>query len=140
MKRIFYADDDQDDRELFVTAISSVTENSDVLLANDGSQLCKHLQEKVPPVPDFLFLDLNMPVKNGYDCLKEIKANPFYNSMRVIVLSTSCESHDIDLTYTLGADFYICKESSYERYKTSIKKAIDSPYLTKPSREEFVIN
>ncbi len=139
IKLIYYAEDDKDDAELFVSAIQEITDDTEIILSTNGSELFGNLNGKVPPIPQFLFLDLNMPLKSGHECLIEIKANTFYNSMRVIVLSTSCTSHDIDRTFVSGADYYICKPSRYDQYRAAIKKVLNASYTRKPSREEFVI-
>ena len=122
MTIIFYADDDFDDQEIFITVLNEIIGNAQIILLNDGTELSRNLNDKVPPVPDFLFLDLNMPLKSGHECLREIRANPFFNSMKVIILSTSRSSNEIDLTYKNGADHYICKSSDMEDCKSKTPK------------------
>ncbi|MEJ7588012.1 MAG: response regulator [Ferruginibacter sp.] len=63
-------------------------------------------------LPDIVFLDLNMPGKNGKECLKEIKENPRFKALPVIIYSTSAHTKDIMDTHSTGANLYIRKPSS----------------------------
>jgi CheY-like chemotaxis protein len=72
---ILLADDDEGDRLLFTDAFSQLKLKTKVRTVNNGIQLMKWLNTKNIRLPHFLFLDLNMPLKNGLDCLKEIRGN-----------------------------------------------------------------
>lgn len=140
MKRIFFADDDEDDFELFKTAITNVIGEADIEVARNGIELLKLLKGKIPPPPDFIFLDLNMPLKTGHECLKEIRTHSFYKDLRVIILTTSRAGKDIDSTYQDGADYYICKPTSLTGYEEVLKKLFSFKFRNRPSKEQFVIN
>ncbi len=140
MKRIFFADDDEDDSEIFKAALSNVVGEAEIHGVRNGAKLLQLLTVKIPPPPDYIFLDLNMPVKTGHDCLKEIRNNPFYKDLQVIILTTSRNQSDIDSTYQAGADYYICKTSSIKEFEKSLNKLFSFRFKVKPSKEEFVLN
>lgn len=117
-KIIYHADDDEDDRLLFMDAVSELDLDINVVQAEDGHQLLNTLYQAVLPIPEMLFLDINMPGKNGLECLKEIKnTGGAFNDLRVIMLSTSSSDYSIDTSYQLGADFYAVKPGSYQELK-----------------------
>ncbi|HMJ70406.1 MAG TPA: response regulator [Cyclobacteriaceae bacterium] len=123
MKNIFLADDDADDRDFFADALKEVKMETELITANDGMELMSSLDEKVtvPPPPHVIFLDLNMPRKNGYECLKEIRETDKLKNIPVVVFSTSENKHAIDTAYDLGANCYIRKPKSHELLIQSIE-------------------
>ena len=79
-RTLFLAEDDEDDCLIFLSALQELNCQLEVVVSRDGEQLMMNLDKRVPPTPYVLFLDLNMPLKNGFDCLREMKkthANPF---------------------------------------------------------------
>jgi CheY-like chemotaxis protein len=65
------------------------------------------------PPPDVIFLDLNMPFKNGLECLKEIRETPKFKEIPVVIFSTTSNNDVVDITYRQGANYYICKPRSF---------------------------
>jgi CheY-like chemotaxis protein len=116
MKNIFLADDDADDRAFFADALREVNVETELTTASDGMELMTTLDESVtaPPPPHFIFLDLNMPRKNGYECLREIRRTAKLQDIPVVVFSTSDNLNAIETAYSLGAHCYICKPNSHE--------------------------
>lgn len=106
MKNIFLADDDAEDRAFFAEALKEVNVETELTTANDGLELMTTLDENVvePPPPHVIFLDLNMPRKNGYECLKEIRETGKLKNIPVVVFSTSDNVNAIDTAYHLGAN------------------------------------
>lgn len=72
-KNIYLADDDEDDRSFFQDALKEVCEEYTLTTAADGRELMNILYTPPVRLPDIIFLDLNMPAKNGFECLAEIK-------------------------------------------------------------------
>ena len=140
MKTIFYADDDIDDVEIFKEAIAEVVENVEVVPTSTCEELLLKIATESHRLPDYIFLDLNMPKKSGRDCLQDIRKNPILKDTRVIILSTSRNQHDIISTYNDGADYYISKPNSLNGYKEALSKLFAAPFDTKPSREQYLIN
>ena len=77
---IILADDDEDDRLFFTDAFEELKISTKVQTYNDGSELMEYLNSEDAILPEILFLDLNMPKKNGIECLKEIKANDKFSA------------------------------------------------------------
>jgi CheY-like chemotaxis protein len=118
---IFYADDDVDDLEFFKDATSEI--NEAVSLFEEGTQLIQHLLNP-PPKALVIFLDLNMPVKSGFDILREIKSTPATENIPVIILTTSNNPDDVKMSKKLGANLYIKKPSTISALKKAIKHVL----------------
>src|SRR6478609_8148333 len=123
-KSIFLADDDGDDCMLFEDALREVSNNTQLTTANDGLQLMEILDRSVPPPPDVIFLDLNMPCKNGFECLDEIKQSPKLHDIPVVIFSTSAQADTINKVYQKGANYYICKPGSFPLLKKAIQHVL----------------
>jgi CheY-like chemotaxis protein len=119
-KTILLAEDDSDDRMFFEDVLKEVVMNTNLLVADDGVELMTVLDESVPPPPDIIFLDLNMPKKNGFECLKEIRQTDKLKGIPVIIFSTSDNADAINATYSLGANFYMRKPRSFDMLKKAI--------------------
>lgn len=117
MQEAVLADDDNDDRILFKDVIRELQLPVQVTLVNDGERLMKHLVELKGRLPDVLFLDLNMPRKNGFTCLAEIKSHNALSSIPVVIISTSYDVHVAELLYKKGAHYYIRKPADYSELK-----------------------
>ena len=141
-KSIFLADDDSDDCTVFEDALNELNDNVRLTITNDGVELLDTLHETVPPPPYVIFLDINMPRKDGFESLKEIRETEKMRGIPVVILSTSNSQNIIDNAFLLGANYYICKPTSYSMLKHMIGKvlAFDIKQLNaKPSREDFVL-
>ena len=139
---VFLADDDADDCILFEDALKEVSTQITLTKANDGKELMDILAETVPPPPDVIFLDLNMPIKNGFECLSEIRATEQLKNIPVVIFSTSCEKEFITKVYNQGADYYICKPDSFNKLKNAISKVLDmnwADHIAQPTREQFLL-
>jgi DNA-binding response OmpR family regulator len=119
--QIFLADDDEDDRIFFSEAIEDIKMKNKLKLFNDGKDLMDYLSEPDSILPNILFLDLNMPYKNGLDCLKEIRANDRFKDVSIAIYSTSSSDEDIENTFIEGANIYIKKPNDFSELKKVIK-------------------
>jgi CheY-like chemotaxis protein len=135
---VFLADDDEDDRDFFQEAIKKLNIGSSVIMVDDGEKAIRHFKS-VKTMPDFAFLDINMPVKNGFECLKYIKELYPGNNSHVIILSTSVAEKDINLSYELGASAYIQKPGSFLELTQYLDYCLNElPFSLK--REHFLLN
>lgn len=107
MLHIILADDDKDDCLLFQEALEELSMETTFKVAYDGEQLMRFLATAGYKMPSVLFLDLNMPRKNGYECLREIKRSKKFRTLPVIVLSTSYNEVHANQLYDEGAQYYI---------------------------------
>ena len=111
IKNILLADDDVEECFLFKSIVFEITPEINVQTVNDGDKVADAL---VSLRPDLLFLDLNMPCKNGIQCLLELKESVAFRSIPVIVYSTSDSPLDINQAYGFGANLYIKKPALYK--------------------------
>ncbi|MFC4746939.1 response regulator [Flavobacterium branchiicola] len=117
------ADDDEDDRMLFLDAMLELNLSVVVEAAVDGLELLDMLSQAVQQLPEIIFLDINMPGKNGFECLEEIRsAKGEMKDVKIIMLSTSSNPENIELCYELGADLYAVKPSTFEDLKKLLLK------------------
>jgi CheY-like chemotaxis protein len=140
-KHVFLADDDEDDRMLFQEVIKELPYVVHLTIAEDGEQTLKILNQLTSP-PELLFLDLNMPLKNGLECLQEIKQNKILKSLPVIIFSTSSYPSVINQTYEAGAHLYVRKPNDFLNFKKTIHHILSVNWkdnLSQPPREEFVL-
>jgi len=123
---IYLADDDVDDRELFVDALNEVDPSIILTQAKDGLQLMDILRTIKDPIPEILFLDINMPGKSGFECLEEIrKKEGSLKEINIIILSTSHDPEDIEKALELGATFYAVKPDRFDVLKSFVKEALE---------------
>lgn len=144
MATIFYSDDDEDDRLFFAQAIKEINRNEnkeyELETHEDAEQLIYSLHNP-PPVPKVVFLDLNMPGKDGRVTLKEIRADKKLQKLPVVIFSTSSDKEDIDFTYQNGANLYVNKPTHFKDLKSILYKclSIDWSNYSRPPREEFYL-
>jgi CheY-like chemotaxis protein len=125
---ILLADDDLVDRLIFTEAFSELKIKTTVQTVNNGVELMKWLNEKDAHLPHLLFLDLNMPIKDGLQCLKEIRSDEKLKNISVAIYSTSNNQKDIEETFTNGANIYITKPSDFNILKQVLEKAVMTTY------------
>ena len=126
---IILADDDESDRMNFKEALEESKIKTVVYTVRDGVELMDYLSKEDTPVPHLLFLDLNMPRKNGLACLKEIRENEKLKQVAVAIYSTSSSEKDIDDTFQHGANVYIRKPTDYRVLKQVLDKVLSAVYV-----------
>ena len=117
-ENVWLADDDADDCELFEEAIRHILPAVSLLLIKNGDELMKQLEIDLPP--DILFLDINMPCKDGLDCLKEIRAQKRFEKLPIVVFSSSIQPKHIEESYGLGANLYYSKPLTFTNLITGL--------------------
>lgn len=140
---IFLADDDEDDRFFFKSAVEEMEFNSKLTLFNSGHELMDYLNNDENSKPHILFLDLNMPGLSGFDCLRSIRSNQKLRDMSVAIYSTSNAEQDIEETLSEGANIYIHKPNEFERLKEIIRHVLKINWQYQTSglnREAFFLN
>lgn len=121
---VVLADDDEDDRMLFEDAFSELKIKTKVKTCSDGAQLMDYLNDEESLMPEILFLDINMPKKNGLECLDEIKANPRFKNMAIAMYSTSSSDEHIEETFVKGANIYIKKPNDFNALKKVLSDVV----------------
>lgn len=141
--RILLADDDEDDRLFFREALEDIKIKTIVTTVNDGIELMEYLNQPNALLPDVIFLDLNMPRKNGIQCLEEIRKNPVLKELTIAIYSTSGAERDIEETFVKGANVYIKKPNDFTALKKVVEEAmcINWQYHTSGlSKDSFILS
>lgn len=120
---IFYTDDDEDDLSIFADAVESLPEKIQLKTYNGGDKLLTAINNP-PPIPYVVFLDLNMPGKNGFDVLKELRDSE-KKDIPVVIFSTSNEPGIIEKCRLLGANLFITKPVLMKDIVKSIEHALE---------------
>lgn len=120
---ILYADDDADDCELVVEALGRIDPQINCVMANDGQQALRILKEK-GKLPDYIFLDVNMPVMNGKSCLIELKKDKRLREIPVVMYSTTQDKDEINELYAMGATQFVQKPNSFSDLCISLRTVI----------------
>lgn len=122
---IILADDDEDDRMLFREALDELALQTKLLLFKHGQELLDYLFQPEIELPNVVFIDLNMPIKNGMECLNEIRNNPKLKNLYIAIYSTSSSEIDIKNTYLNGASIYINKPNCFNKLKETIERVLN---------------
>jgi CheY-like chemotaxis protein len=141
---ILLADDDTDDCLFFEEAITELIEPAQFTAVHDGEQLMLLLKKETTKLPDILFLDLNMPRKNGFECLAEIKQDEKLKELPVIIFSTSFEQEVVNQLYQNSAQYFIRKPAAFSLFQKIILHTltliISAEKIKQPARENFVLS
>ncbi len=117
---ILIADDDADDRYLTKAAFEENASHCEIDFVEDGNEVFDFLYSRgkfstyQAKMPGLILLDLNMPKKDGRQVLDEIKKAPSLKHIPVIIFSTSKSPEDIRQMYSMGANSFITKPTSFE--------------------------
>jgi CheY-like chemotaxis protein len=128
---------------LFEDALREICKDSQLTTAKDGQQLMQILDSTVPPPPDVIFLDLNMPRKNGFECLYEIKHSLKLKNIPVVIFSTSDQPEAVNKVYEQGAHYFLKKPNSFPLLKQAIQQVLNinwAEHKDQPSKDKFVLH
>ena len=139
---LLLTDDDTDDCLFFKEALEGLPLSTQLTTVHDGEQLMQLLKNETYELPHVLFLDLNMPRKNGFECLSEIKLNKKLKQLPVIIFSTTLDQEVVNLLYKNRAQYYIRKPADLLQLKKVIQQALTlivQENISQPARENFVL-
>ncbi|WP_210418028.1 response regulator [Flavobacterium sp. KBS0721] len=141
--KILLTDDDEDDRDFFAEALEDLDLDYPIEFCKNGVELLDRLYDANLPIPDIIFLDLNMPILSGFETLQQIRENDKFKDIPVIAIySTSATVDGIKSTFGLGANAYVVKPLAFNDLKILLKKVIELDWtekLSDASIETFVI-
>lgn len=123
MQKILLVDDDADDQSFFLDALRAINDAIVCEVANNGVEALEHLK-KTPPLPSLIFLDLNMPMMNGYECLEHIKSQRDLKEIPVIIFTTSSNPKDREVTKKLGAKIFLTKTSDLLQMRLQLSEIL----------------
>lgn len=122
---IVLAEDDEDDRLFFKEALEEIKVKTVTAFVNDGSQLMDYLNQPGIRLPNVVFLDLNMPIKSGMECLVEIRRNSRLKDLAIVIYSTSSSDEDVENAFVNGANIYIKKPNDFSLLKSTLAKVVN---------------
>lgn len=123
-KKILIIDDDPDDQEFLLEAIHELYPDAHNVIKSDGAAALEYIEHNPPP-PTLIFLDLNMPLVDGYEFLSKFKNRPRNNSSRIIIYTTSSHPNDMARTRELGADDFMTKVADLGVLKKRIRQVVE---------------
>jgi len=131
---VVLADDDPDHGFLFQRVLKQVAPERFLTRVRDGAALIELLAREVPGL---VFLDLNMPCKNGYECLEEIRYRPELSDLPVVVYSSSTQMNDIQRSYIYKADLYLVKPFNSYHLKNALTSILTMDWRRNYPNERF---
>jgi DNA-binding NarL/FixJ family response regulator len=138
ISNIIFCEDDEDDRFLFNDVLRDFHSKLKVEFLSNGVRLMQLLKHYVP---DLLFLDLEMPYKNGLECLVEIRGSASLEQLPVVVFSSTTRPSNIQTAYDLGAHLFLVKSPTFSEYASSIKAVLQLDWSRPNSvKEQYCIN
>lgn len=116
---IYICDDDDDDRLLVTQALHDINPGFRVRAIQNCPELLSFLSLLVP---DIIFMDLDMPGKNGLECIQEIRQNQLTKHIPIVVYSSTSRNANIQVAYEVGADLFLTKPNEFTGLRNSLQK------------------
>lgn len=120
---ILLAEDDEDDQELIKLAFSKVTTQHDFKIVNNGQEVLDALSGR-PEMPCMIILDLNMPRLDGLQTLKELRKEPKYTGIPIVIFTTSDDDDNKRISYSSGASDYFIKPATLKEFVNTAQKML----------------
>lgn len=127
---IILTDDNLEDQVMFKNAIKAAKFKSSMKVLNNGVELMDYLA-KENELPDVVFLDINMPLKNGLECLQEIRSDKRFKELVIVMFSNTTSQEKIENSFENGANVYLSKTHNKEILYNAIQKIITYTHLYK---------
>jgi CheY-like chemotaxis protein len=126
-QRIILIDDDPDDQLFFRDAVKTIQPDLACELTSNCQEAFDQLE--LPPQPDYIFMDLNMPVMNGFECLAYLKNKSRFKDIPIIIFTTSKNANDISRTQQLGAKWFMTKPDDFKVLCAKLNKILQKDSL-----------
>jgi CheY-like chemotaxis protein len=131
--KVLYVDDDSDDREFFTEIIRDINADRELKYSLSVTTVCGCNEAidallNMDILPDFLFLDFNMPKVNGYECVKILKSYPRLKDIPIIICTTASTAEQKRKVIELGAQDLIIKQGTFAKMKTSVLNVFHKDY------------
>lgn len=119
---VFLAEDSEDDIFLVTRAIESMGLAEVNFVAREGEEAMQLIRDSTLGAIDLVLLDINLPVRNGFEILVKMRETPALANVPVIMFSSSSRDSDIRKAYLLGASAYVFKPSDYDELKDMLAR------------------
>lgn len=126
---VLIVDDDIDDRDFFCEALHDIDASIECVCAKNGQEALQLLNELTGALPNYIFLDLNMPRLGGMQCLTALKKNKKVSNIPVIIFSTTRQSAEAEEARQLGAVLFLTKPSSYTQLIDKLSLILSQQFL-----------
>jgi len=138
LRSIILAEDDPDDHDFFLQAVMEIDSSVKLTTVNNGEELMSLLKNFIP---DIVFLDLDMPHKNGLQCIAEIRSNGPIRHIPIVIFSSTTRPANIDTAYEMGADLFFIKPPVYNDLVASVRAILHLDW-TQPSsiKAQYYVN
>ncbi len=125
--RILLAEDSSADVHMIDRSLKAATIPAELTVVADGREALDYLRnaDSRSQLPDLIFLELHLPRKNGYEVLREIKADERLKLIPVVVLTNSKSAVDVSKSYELHANSFITKPSSHKNFQKAINQVLE---------------
>lgn len=136
--KVYLIDDDEDEFLLFQQAIAELNINVEMKYINNCGEMLELLDKG--DIPDLLFLDLNMPMISGRECVKKIREK-IKDRLSIVIYSTSKYQPDVDGTHQDGANLYVIKPNSFDGLMKTLKAVFSIDWKQNfflPTREKYL--
>lgn len=140
---VYLVDDDEDDRIFFEEALSEISQNTEIFPFSNGVDLMADLHGKIEKLPDILFIDLNMPLMNGEECIEDIRSEQRFEDIPIVVYSTVCDEVQLENLKNIGANGYLQKPNTFAGLKRKLSSNLKNIIKTKSSeitQDRFLIS
>ncbi len=124
IKQCLFIDDDADDQDFFCETAKSINPDIECLFANTGIEAIAKFNEDFQLTPDCIFIDMNMPMMNGVECLAEIRQMERLSASQVYIYSTASSPKLAQEALDLGANEFLIKPSSVPELRQLLEKIL----------------
>jgi CheY-like chemotaxis protein len=139
--RILLVEDDIDDCMFFKDALNETGINTTLQIRTRCTDIINLLGTAPEKLPHLIFLDLNMPLVSGHECLEAIRKLSYLDSTPVVIYSTSAIKQEVESTFLGGANLYLQKPSSFQLLVIALKKILQLDWenlVAERDRDNFV--
>jgi len=138
-RRIFLAEDDEDDQLLFTMAVKEIDDSILLNHAKNGVDTLTKLNN-MHKLPGLIFMDFNMPLMNGFECLRHLKKSIHFKNIPVVILTSAKTVAEEELARVFGANFFLLKPFDFSLLRKNITDMLNLflPVVDKLKRYEHI--
>ena len=140
---VYLVDDDEDDRFFFEEALEEISRPTKIASFSNGVDLMANLLG-IQQLPDVIFIDLNMPLMNGEECIVDIRKEDEFDNVPLVVYSTASDEEQLYRLKDLGAHRYLQKPNTFTQLKVKLENALneisDESKLQDATYQDFIIS